>query len=114
MTASACHARWQPICRHCCAAPAKAAAPRQRTMTMVDDTPIDDLDFETALRELEEIVNRLESGRVDLKASIAIYERGEALKIHCENLLRDAEARIERITLSRDGRPTGTEPLDGK
>jgi exodeoxyribonuclease VII small subunit len=81
---------------------------------MVNDTPVDDLDFETALRELEEIVNRLESGRVDLKASIAIYERGEALKIHCETLLRDAEARIERITLSRDGRPTGTEPLDGK
>ena len=72
------------------------------------------MNFETALAELEDIVEKLESGKVDLESSIAIYERGEALKIHCENLLRDAEARIERITLSRDGRPTGTEPLDGQ
>src|SRR5262245_35577765 len=113
MTSPACHGRWRRMCRRCRAAPAKAAGWRQRTMTMANETPVDDLDFETALRELEEIVNRLESGRVDLKASIAIYERGEALKIHCEALLRDAEARIERITLSREGRPTGTEPLDG-
>ena len=70
--------------------------------------------FEKAVAELESIVARLERGDVALDESIAIYERGEALKIHCENLLRDAEARIERITLARDGRPTGTEPLDGK
>jgi exodeoxyribonuclease VII small subunit len=70
------------------------------------------MDFETALKELEEIVAKLEAGKVDLNSSIAIYERGELLKSRCEQLLRDAEARIEKITLARDGTPTGSEPLD--
>ena len=70
------------------------------------------LSFEAALQQLEEIVGKLESGRAPLAESIAIYERGEALKAHCETLLKSAEARIEKITLSRDGKPTGTEPLD--
>ncbi|KKB80709.1 exodeoxyribonuclease VII small subunit [Devosia limi DSM 17137] len=70
------------------------------------------LSFEAALNQLEEIVGKLESGKAPLAESIAIYERGEALKAHCETLLRTAEARIEKITLSRDGKPTGTEPLD--
>ena len=68
--------------------------------------------FEKAVAELESIVARLERGDVALDESIAIYERGEALKAHCETLLRTAEARIEKITLSRDGKATGTEPLD--
>ncbi|GGH15816.1 hypothetical protein GCM10007036_16040 [Alsobacter metallidurans] len=68
--------------------------------------------FEAALAELEEIVGRLERGNVALEDSIAIYERGEALKKHCETLLRKAEARVEKITLSADGRPRGVEPLD--
>ena len=68
--------------------------------------------FEKALAELEAIVTRLERGDVPLEDSIAIYERGEALKGHCERLLRKAEARIEKITLGPDGRPAGTEPLD--
>lgn len=70
------------------------------------------LSFEAALAELEGIVKRLEEGKVELEESIAIYERGEALKAHCETLLRKAEARIEKITLGPDGRPQGTEPLD--
>ncbi|MBI2720229.1 MAG: exodeoxyribonuclease VII small subunit [Rhizobiales bacterium] len=70
------------------------------------------LPFEKALAQLEEIVNRLESGKVDLEQSITIYERGEALRKHCEALLKDAEARIEKITLKADGTPAGTEPLD--
>ena len=70
------------------------------------------LPFEKALAQLEEIVNRLESGKVDLEQSIAIYERGRALKEHCERLLKDAEARIEKITLKPDGTPSGTDPLD--
>lgn len=79
------------------------------------DTAHDDvkaLSFEAALAELEQIVDKLESGKAPLAESIAIYERGEALKAHCEMLLKTAEARIEKITLSRDGRATGTEPLD--
>lgn len=77
-----------------------------------DDQAIAQLSFEAALAELESIVERLEQGKVDLEESIAIYERGEKLKAHCEQLLKSAEARIEKITLKSDGTPTGTEPLD--
>ena len=79
---------------------------------MTDHADIATLAFEKALQELEQIVTRLESGKVDLEQSIAIYERGEALKKHCEMLLKDAEARIEKITLKPDGTASGTEPLD--
>jgi exodeoxyribonuclease VII small subunit len=79
---------------------------------MADNEDVKTLSFEAALGQLEEIVGKLESGRAPLAESIAIYERGEALKKHCEALLKAAEARIEKITLSRDGTPTGTEPLD--
>lgn len=68
--------------------------------------------FETALKELEQIVTRLERGDVDLEESIAIYERGEALRTHCDQLLKRAEAKVERITLNAQGEPTGTVPLD--
>jgi exodeoxyribonuclease VII small subunit len=70
------------------------------------------LPFEKALAELETIVSRLERGDVALEESIVIYERGEALKARCEGLLKQAEARIERITLTAEGRPSGTVPLD--
>ena len=73
---------------------------------------IESLSFEKALAQLEEIVAKLESGKVDLEQSIAIYERGEALKAHCESQLRAAEARIEKITLKPDGTASGTTPLD--
>lgn len=82
---------------------------------MVDSPAIADdiklMSFEAALRELEGIVGKLESGQAPLAESIAIYERGEALKAHCEALLKQAEMRIEKITL-RNGQATGTEPLD--
>lgn len=70
------------------------------------------MSFEQALDELEKIVGKLESGQAPLQESIAIYERGETLKTHCEAQLKTAEARIEKITLSKDGVPTGTKPLD--
>lgn len=73
---------------------------------------IQSLSFEKALAELESIVDRLEQGKVDLEQSIEIYARGEALKTHCESLLKLAEARIEKITLRPDGTPSGAEPLD--
>ena len=73
---------------------------------------IEAMKFEAALHELEEIVAKLEQGKVDLEESISIYERGEKLKAHCEALLKKAEARIEKITLTKDGSPAGTEPLD--
>lgn len=70
------------------------------------------LSFESALSELETIVAKLESGEAPLQESIAIYERGEALKAHCEAQLKAAETRIEKITLNKDGTPSGTVPLD--
>jgi exodeoxyribonuclease VII small subunit len=77
-----------------------------------DHSDIKTMSFEQALKELETIVDRLEKGDVDLEASILIYERGEALKLHCDGLLRQAEARVEKISLNASGKPTGTEPLD--
>ena len=65
-----------------------------------------------SLAELEEIVRRLERGDVPLEDSIAIYERGEALKKHCEALLKKAEARIEKITIGPDGQASAVTPLD--
>ena len=70
------------------------------------------LSFEKAIEELESIVKRLEEGKVPLEESVAIYERGEALKRRCEDLLRQAVARVEKITLDVNGKPKGTEPLD--
>ncbi|MBM3544065.1 MAG: exodeoxyribonuclease VII small subunit [Alphaproteobacteria bacterium] len=77
-----------------------------------DHADIRTMSFEQALKELESIVDRLEKGDVELEASILIYERGEALKVHCDGLLRRAEARVEKISLNQDGKPVGTEPLD--
>lgn len=72
---------------------------------------VETLSFEAALRELEDIVARLEQGAVDLEDSIALYERGNALKAHCEKKLKSAELRLEKIVLGPDGQP-GTEPVE--
>ncbi|MDI7861451.1 exodeoxyribonuclease VII small subunit [Rhizobiaceae bacterium n13] len=76
-------------------------------------TDVSSYSFEKAVAELEGIVARLERGDVALDESISIYERGEALKKHCETLLAAAENRIEKIRLDRAGKPQGVEPLDG-
>lgn len=75
-------------------------------------TDVKKLSFERAIEELETIVKRLEDGKVPLEESVAIYERGEALKRRCEELLRQAEARVEKITTDASGQATGVEPLD--
>jgi exodeoxyribonuclease VII small subunit len=72
------------------------------------------MSFEQALAALERIVDDLERGDVPLDQSIRIYERGKALKAHCDRLLKAAEDRVEKIRLSRDGKPVGTEPLDAE
>jgi len=72
------------------------------------------MSFEQALQALERIVDDLEKGDVPLDQSIRIYERGEALKAHCDRLLKAAEDKVEKIRLSRDGKAVGTEPLDGE
>jgi exodeoxyribonuclease VII small subunit len=71
-----------------------------------------EMSFERALKELESIVGRLERGDVELEESINIYERGELLKDHCDRLLKQAEAKVEKLTFGADGQPKGTEPLD--
>ena len=76
------------------------------------NTDVKKMPFERAIEELESIVKRLEEGKVPLEESVTIYERGEALKKRCEELLRQAEARVEKITLDANGKPTGSEPLD--
>ncbi len=81
---------------------------------MADNSDVKRLSFEKAMDELESIVAKLEGGKVPLEESVAIYERGETLKRRCEELLRQAEARVEKITLDASGKPTGTEPLDVK
>jgi exodeoxyribonuclease VII small subunit len=85
---------------------------QQNNQGDTDNGDVGQLTFERAIEELESIVKRLEDGRVPLEESVAIYERGEALKRRCEDLLRQAEARVQKITLDASGNPTGTEPLD--
>ncbi len=79
---------------------------------MTDEQSIADMPFEQAMKLLEEIVAKLERGDISLEDSIAAYERGELLKTRCEGLLKQAEARIEKIKLGADGKPVGATPLD--
>ena len=71
------------------------------------DKAIEELSFEGALKELEAIVSRLEQGEVDLEDSIALYERGQVLKNHCEKKLKSAEGRLEKIVLGAGGPEIG-------
>lgn len=70
------------------------------------------LSFEDALKRLEAIVARLESGDASLDESITLYAEGDKLRAQCEARLQAAQARIEKITLGQDGRPTGVQPFD--
>ena len=70
------------------------------------------LSFEDALRALEDIVRKLESGDVPLDQSITLYERGEALRRHCQARLDAAQARIEKIVQGPDGAPSHAVPFD--
>lgn len=84
----------------------------ETTTTINDDIKL--MTFEQALEALERIVDDLERGDVPLDQSIRIYERGEALKAHCDRLLKSAEDKVEKIRLARDGKAVGVEPLDGE
>ena len=83
-------------------------------MAETNHADVNKLSFEKAIEELESIVNQLEGGKVPLEQSVAIYERGQALKRRCDELLTQAEARVEKITVDAAGRPKGTESLDVK
>lgn len=75
------------------------------------DPALKSLSFEDALAELEKIVKQLEDGKIKLEDAVAAYERGAALKAHCESKLRDAQMKIDKITLNADG-SVGTTAAD--
>jgi exodeoxyribonuclease VII small subunit len=89
------------------------ATPKANARFMPDaPEAISELSFEAALKRLEEIVRRLESGEASLDESIDLYGEGDRLKQQCEARLQAAQARIEKIQLGPGGEPTGTAPFD--
>lgn len=79
----------------------------------MSDTAIDEMSFEAAMAELEQVLSQLERGDVALEDSIKLYERGAALKARCEKKLKEAEEKVAAITLDGDGNPTGLKPVEG-
>jgi exodeoxyribonuclease VII small subunit len=79
---------------------------------MSDQPAISDLSFEDALKRLEAIVQRLESGDATLDESIALYAEGDRLRAQCESRLQSAQARIEKIAVRPDGSAGGVQPFD--
>src|SRR5688500_4616678 len=102
--------RSRPRCRP----PRLTLATAEANASLMPDEPeaISDLSCEAALKRLEEIVRRLESGEASLDESIDLYGEGDRLKQQCEARLQAAQARIEKIQLGRDGEPGGTIPFD--
>ena len=78
-------------------------------MTLKD---ISKLSFEQAIKELEDVVAKLENGQVPLEDSIKLYEMGNDLKKHCEQKLKEAEEKVSQITFSNDGSVSGTKPIE--
>jgi exodeoxyribonuclease VII small subunit len=78
----------------------------------MSDKPIETMTFEEAMAALEQVVGALERGEVPLEQSIALYERGAALKAHCADKLKDAEEKVELIR-AQEGRAVGTTPAEG-
>jgi len=80
----------------------------------MSDTPVSEMSFEEAMKELEQVVGQLERGDVALEESIKLYERGAALKKRCEAKLKEAEEKVAAITLDGEGNPAGTAPVEGQ
>ena len=79
----------------------------------MSDIPVEEMNFETAMAELEKVLGQLERGDVALDESIALYERGAKLKARCEAKLKEAEEKVAAITLDGDGNPTGAKSVEG-
>ncbi len=74
--------------------------------------PVEEMSFEEAMQELEQVVGQLERGDVALEESIALYGRGAELKARCEFKLKEAEEKVAAITLDGEGKPVGTKPVE--
>lgn len=79
----------------------------------MSETPVSEMSFESAMAELDQVVGKLEHGDVALEDSIKLYERGAALKAHCETKLKEAEEKVEKITVGPDGMAAGTTKVEG-
>ncbi len=79
----------------------------------MSDKPVNEMSFEEAMAELEQVVGQLERGDVALEESIRLYERGAELKKRCEAKLKEAEEKVAAITLDENGTPTGTRAVEG-
>jgi exodeoxyribonuclease VII small subunit len=77
------------------------------------ETPVAEMSFEAAMKELEQVVTQLERGDVALEESIKLYERGAELKTRCEQKLKEAEEKVAAITFDGEGTPAGTKPVEG-
>ncbi|MBU2936065.1 MULTISPECIES: exodeoxyribonuclease VII small subunit [Pacificibacter] len=77
------------------------------------ETTVSELSFEAAMAELDQVVAKLERGEVALEDSIKLYERGADLKAHCEAKLKDAEEKVEKISVGSDGKPAGVQAVEG-
>lgn len=88
------------------------ANPPENIATDSNAPDISALSFEEALKRLEEIVHALETGNAPLDKAIELYSEGDRLRAHCAARLKDAQARIEKIVLDRDGQPAGTTAFD--
>lgn len=86
--------------------------PHSGRVSEQQNSEVSGLSFEDALKRLEAIVARLESGEVPLDQSIELYAEGDRLRAQCEARLQAAQARIEKISLGSDGRPAGVQPFD--
>lgn len=79
----------------------------------MSETPVSEMSFESAMAELDQVVGKLEHGDVALEDSIKLYERGAALKAHCETKLKEAEEKVEKITVGPDGTAAGSTKVEG-
>lgn len=75
-------------------------------------TPIENLSFEDALKELEDVVHRLESGRIKLEEAVTTYERGVALKNYCTQKLNDAKLIVDKLIIDKNNTILGKESFD--
>ena len=79
----------------------------------MSEKPVEEMSFEEAMAELDRVVTQMDRGEVTLEESIKLYERGKVLEKRCEAKLKEAEEKVEQLTLDTNGKPTGSVPVEG-